>query len=337
MRKIAVFIHGWAMDDRVFHRRWMKDRVAPLFELMKERFGYDILPVSIPGHYLHMDKDFRWYGRFILEELEKQKDADEFLLVGHSMGATTIRTLLKESYGKELDLIKRKIKRVILIGSPNHGTVQPLLDHLSRILTTIGHIVLPEDLTDLSKAKGSYLEETPCYRDLLPSSKFMEDLKDFSEIPIWIKADNIWTLEDTVVEPSHSGIYPGIDNHLIDSLSMTHFNMLYRKELVHKVETIMDGSSKPNGPQYFPDGKGCKTDGKHHWLPEFTLPVKQRKTIWKCKACNKETITHLLPEPLGCSKCIIVDGPHQWARAKRFLSLRFKCSKCKETIWLDDI
>ena len=46
MVKAAVFIHGWAVDQRVFHRRWMKDRGAPLYELLSEKHGYEIHPLK---------------------------------------------------------------------------------------------------------------------------------------------------------------------------------------------------------------------------------------------------------------------------------------------------
>jgi pimeloyl-ACP methyl ester carboxylesterase len=333
MKRAAVFIHGWAVDDRIFHRMWLREKGAPLFELLDIKFGYDPIPLTLPGNYLDLERDFHYYARHTLEELSRLEQYDEFLLLGHSMGAITIRTLLAFSFGDELDTVKDRIKRVILIGAPNHGTVQPMIDSLSRILTSIGHLVLPENLTDLGKARTSYLKETPCYRDLLPEGDFMKDLNGRSIAAEGRKVDNIWTLDDTVVEPSHSSILTGVNNHLIDSISVNHLNMLSRKEVLEIVRDIIEGNAVPSGPQDFPDTVGCGAGTDHEWCPVTALPLMERRILWRCRACGKESWTHLLPEPFGCASSRISDGPHAWGRIPMRYSFRYRCLSCGETTW----
>jgi len=335
MKRAAVFIHGWAVDDRIFHRMWIREKGSPLYELLDIKFGYDPVPLTLPGNYLDLGKDFDFYARHILEKLRELDGYDEFLLLGHSMGAISIRTLLARSFENDLEAVKRRIKRGILIGAPNHGTVQPIIDSLSRILTSIGQLVLPENLTDLWKARTSYLEETPCYRDLLPEGEFMRDLNTDRKIPRWMELDNIWTLDDTVVEPSHSSVLPGVKNHLIDSIAVNHLNMLYRKEILEKVKEIIEGNATPSGPQEFPDRRGC-VNGEHEWCPDSALPLMERRSLWKCRACGKENWTHLLPEPFGCPVNLISDGPHNWSKVPMVHSFRYRCLKCDERVWYPD-
>jgi pimeloyl-ACP methyl ester carboxylesterase len=333
MKRAAIFVHGWAVDDRIFHRLWLREKGAPLFELLDIKFGYDPKPMTLPGNYLDLERDFHFYARRILEELSGLDRYDEFLLLGHSMGAISIRTLLAYSFGERLESAKKKIKRVILIGAPNYGTVQPIIDSLSRILTSIGHLVLPENITDLGKARTSYLKETPCYRDLLPEGEFIRELNRRARAPEWIEMDNIWTLDDTVVEPSHSSILPGVRNHLIDSISVNHLNMLSRKEVLGTVKDIMEGSASPSGPQVFPDMEGCSKRNEHVWHPDAALPLMERRILWKCRACLKETWTHLLPEPFGCPESRISEGPHSWTRVPMRYSFRYRCLECGELTW----
>ncbi len=336
MKRAAIFIHGWAVDDRIFHRMWLREKGAPLFELLDIKFGYDPIPITLPGNYLDLGKDFHFYAEHILKELSRLDRYEEFLLLGHSMGAISIRTLLAYEFREELEAAREKIGRVILIGAPNHGTAQPIIDSLSRILTSIGHLVLPENLTDLGKARTSYLRETPCYRDLLPQGDFIHDLNSMPIAPEGVKFDNIWTLDDTVVEPSHSSILPGVSNHLIDSISVNHLNMLYRKEVLGIVRDIMEGIAVPSGPQTFPEAAGCSGDDDHEWCPETAFPLMERRSLWKCRACQKESWTHLLPEPFGCTESRISEGPHNWGKVPMRYSFKYRCLKCGETTWYTD-
>ncbi|MBN1390002.1 MAG: alpha/beta hydrolase [Candidatus Thermoplasmatota archaeon] len=337
MEKAALFIHGWAMDDRIFHRKWVRELGAPLFQLFSEEFGYTSVPLNLPGSYLKMDRDFDSYAGHILQWIADHPMYEEIVLVGHSMGAITVRRTILRLDNPDVERIKRKITRAILIGAPNHGTAQPLFNTISRVLTSIGHRLLPKHLSELTRARTSYLEETPCYRDLDPRGGFMHELNSSMEWPFWIKADNIWTLNDTVVEPAHSAILPGTRNHMIDTISVNHFNIPYRKETINKVRSIMKGTARPGGPQLFPPENACQMGGHHDWWPHDLLPVMERMTHWKCSFCGKIIITDTFPEPLGCEHGKILEGPHLWKRISRSYSFRYHCRKCGGETWHPDL
>lgn len=333
MNRAAFFIHGWVMDDRVFHRKWIKELGAPLFTLMKDEFGYDIHPIPLPGNYIQMDKDYNWYGESILRKISELEEAEDIVIIGHSMGAIAIRTMLQRSFGADLDDHKERISKAVLLGAPNFGTGQPLANTLSRIITKLGNRILPKVLSDIANDSSSILEETPCYKDLYPEGDFLRELNSNINFPAGTKVDNIWTMGDTVVEPNHSAILPGVDNHLIGSISMNHFNMPYRKETVDKVRSIMKGTARPTGPQVFPPSEGCSSGEEHQWWPEYVLPLLHEQIHWRCGACGIEKWSQLLPRPLGCQKSFIKDGPHLWSRVKRSYSFKYKCRNCDESIW----
>jgi hypothetical protein len=109
--------------------------------------------------------------------------------------------------------------------------------------------------------------------------------------------------------------------------------MLYRKEILKKVRDILEEIAVPSGPQYFPDEEGCKKGDSHEWCPHTALPLMERRSLWKCRACGKESWTHLLPEPFGCPKSRISDGPHNWGRVPMRYSFIYRCLGCGETTW----
>ncbi|MGA1820270.1 MAG: esterase/lipase family protein [Thermoplasmatota archaeon] len=337
MKKAAIFIHGWVLDDRIFHRKWIRELGAPLFELFSGEFDHHIVPIDLPGNYVHMDRDFDFYADHVLRWITDHPEFGEISLIGHSMGGITVRRLIQKVYGPEEERVKRRIRRAVLLGAPNHGTGQPLANTLSRVLTTIGQKLLPKHLSELTGAKYSILEETPCYRDLDLDGRFMRELNDIREWPSYLKIDNIWTLTDTVVEPTHSALLPGVHNHLVESLSLNHFNMPYRKEIVDKVRSIMKGSARPSGPQGFPPEGICDKGGPHRWWPQYVLPIMETMTHWECRSCGKVVMTHLLPEPFGCSRSRIRDGPHSWKRIRRSYSFKYRCGKCQTSIWYPDL
>jgi pimeloyl-ACP methyl ester carboxylesterase len=337
MSKAAVFIHGWVMDDRVFHRKWIRELKAPLYNLMKNEFDCEVYPVPIPGNYIHMDKDYDWYARHIMKTILQKEEWKEIVLIGHSMGAMTVRALLQREHGLELDNVKKRITRAILLGAPNFGTGQPLANTLSRIITKLGSRILPKVLSELTTASSSFLEETPCYRALEIEGEFLMELNTGIRFPEWTKVDNIWTMGDTVVEPTHSAILPGVDNHLIGSISMNHFNITYRKETLDKVRSIMKGTARPSGPQSFPPVNGCSSGVEHLWWPEYVMPLMHDQVHWKCRSCGIERWSQLLPDPFGCQKSFIKDGPHNWARVKRSHSFKYRCRNCGESIWHPNI
>jgi pimeloyl-ACP methyl ester carboxylesterase len=337
MKKAAFFIHGWVLDDRVFHRKWIRELGAPLFNMMEKEFEYEVHPLPLPGNYIHMDKDYDWYAEYILAKIGDLEEPEDVILIGHSMGAIAIRTLLQRNFKKELEDNKRIVSRAILLGAPNFGTGQPLANTLSRIITKLGNKILPKVLSELTSGNTSILEETPCYKALDPEGEFLKELNSMRVFPDWIKVDNIWTRGDTVVEPTHSSILPGVDNHLIGSISMNHFNMPYRKETVDKIRTIVKGTARSSGPQDFPPDEGCSSSDEHYWWPEYVMPLLHEHIHWKCKACGMEKWSQLLPGPLGCQKSFIKDGPHLWSRVKRSYSFKYKCRNCGESIWYHDI
>ncbi|MBN1539474.1 MAG: alpha/beta hydrolase, partial [Candidatus Thermoplasmatota archaeon] len=91
MEKAALFIHGWAMDDRIFHKKWIRELGAPLFELLSEEFGYVPVPLNLPGNYLLMNRDFDNYASHVLKWTADHPEFDRMVMVGHSMGGITIR------------------------------------------------------------------------------------------------------------------------------------------------------------------------------------------------------------------------------------------------------
>lgn len=332
-KRVAIFVHGWAMDDRIYHRNWIRERGAPLFQLFRDEFGCDIVPLTMPGYYLNLDKDFDWYGEYTSIEIKKLSAYEEIFIIAHSMGAISVRVMLKKIFDEETESVKRRIEEVFLLGAPNHGTFQPVVDTLSTILTTIGHLIVPGNTFDLDKVKESFLNETPCYRDIHPGSTFLRELNSDIEFPIWTRVHNIWTMEDTIVQPAHSCLLPGASNYLITKRTVNHLNMLYRSETVSKVRSIMNGTARTTGPQTFPDGGRCKNGGDHEWIPDPIPPTKKVFVQYVCRACGMKENTTTLPAPLGCPEGIVPDGPHRWRRGAKMISLHYSCSKCGIKRW----
>lgn len=332
MKRAALFVHGWAMDDRIFHRKWIREMGAPLKELFRNEFVHDLHTITMPGQYLHLDKDFDWYGRYLGEQVRDLGEYDKISIIAHSMGAISVRVMLKRIFEKEIESAKRKIENVFLIGSPNHGTFQPVVDTLSTILTTIGQLVVPNN-TELGNIKESFLKETPCYRDMDPRSDFLRLLNSDMEFPLWMKVHNIWTMEDTIIQPAHSCILPGVNNYILMKRTVNHLNMLYRAETVEKIRSIMKRTARPTGPQTFPTRGTCSKGGEHDWIPDPIPPTKKIFTQYVCKACGLMENTTTLPPPLGCPNGIVIDGPHRWKKSKRNISFRYSCAKCAVKRW----
>jgi hypothetical protein len=328
--KGAVFIHGWATDRHVWHKYWLLDNGMPMPALLED-LGYSPIILEMPGIYLERDKDFHWYSRYLGHVIREREDLDEIILIGHSMGGIVARNYLtlEDDIFSEGQMRTRKL---ISLGTPNHGTSVPHFDTISRFLATIADFVLPfrKDLT--VGAEHNYFLNTPCYRDIQLGSGFLHDLNSRT-IPDHISSHVIWTSGDSVADPAHTCVLPGSINHLVDKVMVNHFNMCYREEVLEVVKDIISGKDRPEGLQSYPPINGCAHPEGHEWLPDTGMVSREGLNIWRCASCGEIAIKHALPLQLACRAPGAFPAIHRWTLSGRFFRYRFRCARCGNQVW----
>lgn len=332
--KGAFLIHGWATDRHVWHRYWILDREAPMLDMLRKN-GYEPLPVELPGNYLERDKDFTWYGRYLGHLIREREEFDEVIIIGFSMGgivARTYITLKDELFREGVD----RVKMIISLGTPNHGTSVPQFDLLSRFLTTLADYVLPWGPDLIEGDEHNYFMTTPCYRDIQMGSKYLLELNKRT-VPPHVKNHVVWTNGDTVADPQHTCILPGAKNHLVDKVSVNHFNMCYREEIVETVEKIINGRQEEKGLQDHPPIQGCTHREGHLWLPDTSLVNRDGINIWRCSVCSAVDVSHALPAQITCRNGKGRPSIHKWKREKKVYRYRFRCGRCGVSKWYPDI
>lgn len=329
----AIFIHGWASSSIVWNRYWYLDRGRPMIEMF-EKVGFETIILDLPGSFVHRDKDFKWYADHLGHIIREREDLEEIVLVGHSMGGIVARLYLQDR--TELFAEGRsRVTSLIMLGTPNHGTSVPLFDAFSTVVTTIADMINPTVDRLVEGEEHNFFMTTPCYRDIQIGSDFLAQLNS-NGLEMKIPVHVIWTNGDTVSEPQHTCIVEGASNHLIDRLSVNHFNMSYRKEVVDEVERILTGNDVPLGLQKYPEMKNCKGGGVHEWVPSTGIVTRDPMNVWECNVCGKIEKSHAIPLHIQ------IAGPdgrphfHRWVRKGRFYRYRFRCINCNQEIWYPD-
>lgn len=332
--KGALLLHGWATDKHVWHRYWLLDNEAPMADMLEEE-GFEPIFLEMPGLYLDQDKDFNWYARFLGHIIREREDLDEVMILGHSMGGIVSRMYM-QLRDDIFDEGKLRVSRIISLGTPNHGTSQPHFDTISTYLLTIAGFVVPWK-KGIAKGEGhDYFLKTPCYRDIQLGSDFLLNLNN-DRIPDHAEHHVIWTNGDTVADPPHTCILPGAANHLIDRVMVNHFNMCYRKEVVNRVRSIIRNEANPTGLQTYPPVHGCAHVAGHIWLPDPSLGSRDSLNVWKCSFCGETTVCHALPLQFSCKANGRVPPLHKWSLSGRFQRYRFRCQRCRKTIWFPEV
>jgi len=119
--RIAVFVHGWVMDDRAWRRRPRTgERTPPYGARLQADLGYT--PVYLRYNTgLHISHNGRSVAD-LLNQLHRvwPVPVEEIALIGHSMGGLVLRSACHYGTQHQYDWTDA-VSRVICLGSPNLG------------------------------------------------------------------------------------------------------------------------------------------------------------------------------------------------------------------------
>jgi pimeloyl-ACP methyl ester carboxylesterase len=135
--------------------------------------GYRVLIMSYPN-----DQAIAVSTRFFFEQMQQlaQKDPEPVIIVAHSMGGLVARDMLTRPGFDYPGAVAAQqvpaVKRLILVGTPNHGTQMARFRIITEIRDQLFHLFRPDThwLHCLLDGTGA------AAIDLLPGSKFLTDL-----------------------------------------------------------------------------------------------------------------------------------------------------------------
>lgn len=373
MRKLTMFIHGWAAT----HELWEK-RGGPLLSLFREH-GYETdHEIDMPDKYLK-EKDFAYYAAFLAEKVEEQaftqrivplckccgqpiedkayerKGADEITLVCHSMGGVAARLYLKDNSIGNPDA-KKKIKCVITLATPHHGTDVGLEELL---ISGLFNFLIPGSADKLKEILQKLLADDVCYHQVQPGSDFMKRFNnpDEPECPANIDFHSIWAKGDHIVTPIQSAVLEGASNYFIDLSTVNHMNIRFNPYMFDIIRGLIDNKMplvSPSGLQKYPAKSGCTTMGGNHlWMPAWAVEkgesLKEKvkelfklkvEYLWKCenqwtdnegviRHCGAEEITLWRPGERDCEVGKI-KPEWRWHKWRKTGARKWKCRKCGE-------
>jgi len=321
--KTAIFIHGWGTQDKL----WRKDS-GPLEKLFRSR-GYNTVLLTVPGRFTDKERGFRDAAVFLADQIEAQsrQGFDDITLVGHSMGGVTVRLYMMNSDIGSAET-KKKVKRVITLCSPHHGTTSQISDILRNTFSVVGAFgVLPVIFLSLTNVAGA-LAEGKCYLQAFPDSDFMKEFNKIDSLPSGAKWHCLWIKNDSVVQPPFSAILTGADNYYCSNPKLMHTPMVHNKQIVQLITRILDGETVVYGPQEYPAQPSCPDGTDHLWFPAEKQTDKYR---WHCnnvsgeRSCKSVAIAENAPSVVGCEIGVIKKRWHKWVEYDRRL---YKCGKC---------
>jgi len=377
MSKFAVFIHGWSDDNS----KWKEKKNKKLFNLFKDRGYKIIMPAQEePGKYGYLEekyleqKGFDFYatcvaklvdGTTICECCGRKNLSlpDEIIIIAHSMGGVASRLYLSDDRFGDPE-IKARVKKIITLASPHHGTevipvsaisgfstalfASPTLKSLyylavATVLPLTGIPITPITVEGLPGAVAGIAELVlevfdKCYRQLKINSNFLYELQQ-KKLPSTVKAFSIWTKGDAVVKPIHTAVWDEATNIFIDDGSVNHQSIVRSNRTINIVESILEDNVSPVGIQKYPV---CSC-GSKKMVPIFIPPLKLKSFIksykYKClnrfhdPKTNKDIECNIIkyslwkPSPLGCEVGIMKKRSHFWVLTGMY---RWKCKKCGE-------
>lgn len=160
VRKVAMFIHGYGAS----YKMWEKSSLTTILQ----SYGYETdYMITLPGAFLDHKKGFDYYAKHIAMLVENKVSgidsnnvcctcgtefpttpvqtnppADEIILICHSMGGVAARLYLSDlSIGNPI--AKAKVKTLITLATPHHGTDVLLEEIVSGLLAGLGPLIIP--------------------------------------------------------------------------------------------------------------------------------------------------------------------------------------------------
>jgi triacylglycerol lipase len=170
-RDPVLLVHGWGMKC---WNTWgvMKYRL--------KKAGYDVYCIDFSNNIGSNVRNARELSQKV-DEILKRTGKSKVDLVVHSMGGLSARYYIKNLGGAS------KVRDVVELGSPNHGTY--------LAYTAFGF------------SKGA--------REMLPGSKFLRELNSGDETPGKVKWTSIWSICDEAMYPKKSPILDGARNRKV--------------------------------------------------------------------------------------------------------------------------
>lgn len=194
-RTPVIFVHGlyhnhtaWYLYLRWF-RRWDWQHVTALNLRKKFRSIMDYVQILANG----------------VEQVLADTGSDQVDLVGHSMGGLVIRSYLAN------DSTKAKVRRVVTLGSPHHGSK----------LAVFG----------VGKAT----------KEMLPGSSFLKTLnQEEVQLPEGGRFYSIYTIADNMVLPNESPKLSGNGVKNLETQLVSHVGLVFSKQTASLVKQCLE-------------------------------------------------------------------------------------------------
>ena len=324
-RKMAVFIHGYGGSTRQW---WVQN--GPLVSIF-EQHGYEAFIPELLGEFRLIDRDFRnksihgqaaHIGALISMENDCET-IDELVFVAYEVGGLIVRYLAKhlgdniwpKQYADFFLSMKEKLKQVITIATPNHGTLPKL-----------------HDLAKTEWCYDSLWATDPIFKSLEPGSNFLTGLNTPTETVPGIDWHSIWCRHDLKVTPAVTAVLDGAKNYSIDSAQVNHTNILWRSETRDIVRDILEGRNHPSGLQNYPPTHGCGIGSYHAWFPDADSHIDYRwscKNVHNNKKCSKIVYSKWWPHNPGCEVGMMDPDmyQHSWRRTGYKTYYCVKCNR----------
>jgi hypothetical protein len=339
--------------------------------------------ITLPGAFLDHKKGFEYYAKHIAMLVENKVNgidsnnicstcgtefpappvqtnppADEIILICHSMGGVAARLYLSDpAIGNPI--AKAKIKKLITLASPHHGTDVLLEEIVSGLLAGLGPLIIPTIAafipgfaTGLAPVAAPFASlsskiypiaisaasKGKCYKEIQRNTTFIKRLNYELSFPEEVDFYSIWTNGDKISTPIHTAVVDQAKNYYIDDLRVYHMNIVKNWRGLEAVADIIKGSFKECGLQSYPSESGC-SKGAHKWQPIRTPLAYKREYLWSCenksgtRTCDCQQIQRLKPPLLGSDKegCAIGKRDkdrymHTWRKTDL---KKYECKKCK--------
>ncbi len=185
---------------------------------MKLRLKYDGFECdAIDFSYMGVLDSIADYAAELAEKIEADNaHHNHIVIVAHSMGGLVTRYYLRNLRRTD------QVKTVVTLATPHHGT--------------FGAMVLPSQSVPTS--------------EMLPGSRFLEELNSMSETVPSVDFHAIWTPTDGAVIPAENAIMCGARNYKLSGIGRTHLCLLVSDAAYNIVLDVLRGQEVPvTGPQ----------------------------------------------------------------------------------------
>ncbi|MFN2356406.1 MAG: alpha/beta fold hydrolase [Desulfotignum sp.] len=194
--------------------------------------GYPVLVMSYPN-----DQAISASTRFFFEQMQQlaQKDPGPVVIVAHSMGGLVARDMLTRPGFDYTNAVSAQkvpaIKRLILVGTPNHGTQMARFRIVTEIRDQVFHLFRPDThwLHCLLDGTGA------AAIDILPGSRFLTKLNlrplpKETQMHVIAGVINPWTDKGPVTNCLGDGLVSvgsaSLQNVPLTRVKGTHFTMI---------------------------------------------------------------------------------------------------------------